>query len=265
MRNKISVLLGTIFTLIAGLLSCGSTQAQAEQPQPEAYIANNREYTPTVRTLFQNAKSSISILLYQARFYPEHPDSATNAFMNDIIAARKRGVEVRIVADTGDWNPQGGSKNKYLLEFVDMLTTSGCMIWEDSPKTVSHEKVILVDDNLTLVSSHNWSYYSTDLNNEVSILVNDRQFNGKMLQYFKERVAEGAPRANVTSQSLDFTPKSGLSFSDLKIKGYPLDEEPVCLSNRLFYEGILDLILGAKSDVTIVQRSINLYDTRPNF
>lgn len=243
--------------------------ATAPQTSGYCYVANNRDYAPAVRKVFQNAKASISLLLYQARFYEEHPDSVTNAFVEDLIAAAQRGVQVRIVADTGDWNPQGGAKNTYLLEFIDRLTTSGAMLWEDSPKTVSHEKVILVDDNISVVSSHNWSYYSTDLNNEVAVAVDDKKLNATLREYFAQCAKEGKPYKNVpdTDAALDYAPQAGASLESLGIQGekQPLSGDVLCLDNRAFYDELLRQIHGAKSEIHVVQRSLNLYDKRPSF
>ncbi len=239
-----------------------STQVQNEG---QCSIANNRDYAQLVRKLIQNANSSVCILLYQARFYEEHPNSMTNYFLTDLIDARKRNVDVRIVADTGDWNPQNGLKNDYLLNFIDMLTTSGCMIWEDNRSIVSHEKVILIDDNLSLVSSHNWAYYSTDLNNEVSVLVDNKDFNKKLREYFIARADEGVPRANVTCDSLQWEPTPGKAISDLCTNVLPLDTPPQLLDNRDFYTKLAQEILDSSKQITVVQRSLNLYDSRPRF
>ncbi len=228
-------------------------------------VANNRDYAPTVRTLIQKAKSSITIMLYQARFYEEYTDSSTNLFLHDLIDACNRGVQVRIVADTGVWNPQNGQKNAYLTNFLDMLTTSGVMVWEDNPQQVSHGKVMLVDDNLSLISSHNWSYYSTDMNNEVAVLADNEDINAYFKNYFIVRARDGSPRANVRPDSLDWESKDGCSLEELGFKTITVNEPAEYLDNRNYYTKMRDSFLDAKTNITLIQRNLVLYDKKPSF
>jgi phosphatidylserine/phosphatidylglycerophosphate/cardiolipin synthase-like enzyme len=106
-------------------------------PADGATPVNNREYAQAVRKLIQGAKHSLRIMLYQARFYPEYPDTITNFFIDDLIAAKQRGVDVKILVDTGVWNPN--SKNEHILDFVDRLTTAGVEFCQDAEQDVSHQ------------------------------------------------------------------------------------------------------------------------------
>ncbi|MCX7717961.1 MAG: phospholipase D-like domain-containing protein [Candidatus Sumerlaeaceae bacterium] len=242
------------------LLAAASASAL---PADGATPVNNREYAQAVRKLIQGAKHSLRIMLYQARFYPEYPDTVTNYFIDDLIAARQRGVDVKILVDTGVWNPNG--KNEHILDFVDRLTTAGVEIWQDADEDVSHQKVMLVDDDITLVASHNWTYYSVANNNEVAVIVYSRPLNEWFKGYFRDLCRLGTPRANATSATLDAEPSPPGRPGLKEIPGlrrYPVASvEPA--ANRLFYPVVRDAMLSATKSIDIVQRSIVLYDQRP--
>ncbi|MGB9690835.1 MAG: phospholipase D-like domain-containing protein [Candidatus Sumerlaeaceae bacterium] len=223
---------------------------------------NNREYIAAVRKLVQHAHSSIAIMLYQTRFYEEYPDTQTNHLLRDLIEAKLRGVDVKILIDTGSWNPS--SKNEYNLDFVDRLTTSGIEIWEDSPEDVSHEKVICVDDDFTVVSSHNWTYYSIAKNNEVAVVIESQPVNEFFRHYFTLRCNEGKPLRNAKGapQWPTRTPGSRLSVEELGLRMYPVDDVTP-MTNRVFFPTMHEALLSATRSITVVQRSITMAD-RPH-
>jgi len=219
---------------------------------------NNREYIATVRRLVQNAHTSIAIMLYQTRYYEEYPDTETNHLLRDLIEAKLRGVDVKILIDTGDWNPN--NKNEYNLDYVDRLTTAGIEVWEDSPTDVSHEKVICIDSDLTVVSSHNWTYYSIAKNNEVAVVVESKPVNEFFRQYFALRCQEGKPLRNVKSNAAPIFPqRNSLHAQDIGLRTYPVsDVEPI--PNRRFFPAMHEALLSATKSIIVVQRSITMYD-----
>ena len=251
-----STLVACSFFILLVSFAPPATALPAEGVTP----VNNREYGNAVRELIQKSKKSLAIMLYQARFYPEYPDTLTNYLVHDLIAAKQRGVDVKIVVDTGDWNPQ--QKNEYNTDFVDRLTTSGIEIWEDSPEEVSHQKVICIDDDITVVSSNNWLYYSIAKNNEVAVVIYSPQVNQWFRDYFAERVKGGTPRANVSATGPDpgflASDMPGLKGSDLAdLRKYPVtDVQPI--PNRQFYPAVHDLLLSASQSIDVVQHSIDL-------
>ncbi len=221
---------------------------------------NDAAYTTAVTHLIKSARHSLRFMLYQTRYYGEYPDTATNAWVDDLIAARARGVDVQMIVDTGDWNPS--MKNDYNLDYVDRLTTAGVRIWEDSASVVSHQKVILVDDAICLISSNNWSYYSLAKNNEVAVVVQSRPLNAWFDRYFEERKAEGRPRANVKTEA-KLSGKAGVTKKDLiGFDWMPFDRvDPI--PNRLFYPAVHEAFIHARESVTVLQRSLTMYNAAP--
>lgn len=226
---------------------------------------NNREYAPAVQQLIQKARKSLHIMIYQARYYEEYPNTLTNHYVRDLIDAKQRGVDVTVLVDTGEWNPT--QKNEYNLDFVDRLTTAGIRVWEDHPQDVSHQKVICVDDDLTVIASSNWLYYSIAKNNEVAAVIYSKPLNKWFKGYFLERLSGARPRANVCEVSTTAPRTAGVT-PVLTAAGLPgfrklpvADVEPV--TNRTFYPAVHDALLSATKSVNVVQRSINRQSRPP--
>jgi phosphatidylserine/phosphatidylglycerophosphate/cardiolipin synthase-like enzyme len=171
-----------------------------------------------------------------------------------------------VVVDTGSWNPS--QKNEHNLNFVDRLTTAGVQVWEDSPEQVSHQKVITVDGNLTLVGSTNWTFYSTDRNHEASILLEGPEVTGYFRGKFWRHVADGSPRSNAKAVSPEearlLAVKAANTSGSLKLDQVARcvglsstgPAEIVAADDRNFYPTVRDAILSATQSITVVQRSI---------
>lgn len=255
-----------VVTALALLSAAAAEAMPVEGVEP----VNSRAYAPAVRRLIQQADSSIYLMLYQARYYEEYPETASNRFIDDLIAAARRGVDVNVLIDTGEWDPN--QKNAYNLDYVDRLTGAGVKVWEDSPSEVSHQKVMTVDEDLTLIASLNWTYYSMAKNNEVAAVIRSAPLNAYFRRYFLEHAAAGRPRANaqpVTAAEAQQVSRPAAAEQrnregqGRRKKGElpALDVEPI--PDRLFYPAVHQALLNARRSVDVVQRSITLSPRAP--
>ncbi len=180
--------------------------AQANAPRlPVEWIKvlNNRDYFPAVEEVINQAKGSIWVMMYSARYYTEPPKYArhythgegqpysnTNLLLEDLVEAAKRGVKVIVILDSSDWNKENTEKNRF---FAGMLKEGGVKVFLDDPRVTTHDKLILVDDDLTIVGSTNWTYYALEENNETSVMIKSGEVNHAYKKYFLQ-VKQGAQR-----------------------------------------------------------------------
>lgn len=183
--------------IAAILLSVGQISAQVTAPELNAEwvkILNNRGYFPAVEEIFGQAKNSIWVMMYSARYYTEPPQYArnythgkgqpysnTNLLLEDLIEAAKRGIEVVVILDSSDWNKENTQKNRL---FAHQLKRGGIKAFFDHPQVTTHNKLILVDDDLTIVGSTNWTYYALEENNETSVVIKSGEINKAYRKYF---------------------------------------------------------------------------------
>ncbi len=141
----------------------------------------NREYLPALHKVLTSAKSKIQIFMFSARYYPQYPDDPNSVILRDLIDAHRRGVKVTIILDASDWNVSNTILNK---QFGDSLRNAGIDVWYDPPDVTSHDKLILVDDSITIVGSTNWSYYALEKNNEASVLIYSKEVTKEFEKHF---------------------------------------------------------------------------------
>lgn len=150
-------------------------------------IIKDQDYFFSVQDTIRGAKNSIKIIVFKMEYYPEHPLSPSNILIQDLIEAEKRGVNVRVILDVSDWNPEITKTNKRTGR---ILSEGGVKVRYDSPERTTHTKLVLVDDSLAILGSNNWTYYSLTKNKELAALITDPPAITELSLYFDKLWAE---------------------------------------------------------------------------
>lgn len=119
---------------------------------------------PVLSDMLQHAKKSITILM--AYFAPD------DDLIVNLIDAAKRGVRVRLIlpGHTDVLAMKAAARS-----FYARLFESGVDIYERN-EAVLHAKTLVVDDRLVMIGSTNLDYRSTEINLELSAIVESNTF-----------------------------------------------------------------------------------------
>jgi phosphatidylserine/phosphatidylglycerophosphate/cardiolipin synthase-like enzyme len=139
-------------------------------PNPQTIIG--REYPKAITPLIKAAKKSIDICVFDWRWYPDQIGSNIQKFNCAIIVAAHRGVRVRVLT------PAEAT--------VKILQDNGvnAKIWEGGKRM--HAKLMVIDDEIAILGSHNYTASAFDLNHEVSTINFDRDLVVNFSSYFKD-------------------------------------------------------------------------------
>lgn len=165
MISKIKIFL-LLFLSFTALCFC----AEPEFRDAKACNLNNLRYYPFVLDKINEAHSSIYILLYLISVGHE-PDNKVSTLLNALIRAHKRGVEVKIILEA---NSEKG--NPYLSPGVGhdnmmaalKLRKEGISVEYDDLSHVNHGKAVLIDEELLILGSANWSKAAFESNTETN-------------------------------------------------------------------------------------------------
>ncbi len=155
-------------------------------PAEDVEIINDRQYYPRVHKLFEQAKESIYLVMFSARYYDKYPDSPTNILLRDLAAAKKRGVKVQVILDQGA--PSTGKNRPQRLEntrVIQFFDDNNIPYKLDSSFVTTHAKLIIVDGLYTVIGSSNWSYSAMDKNHETNVLVKSPAVAERYERYVK--------------------------------------------------------------------------------
>jgi cardiolipin synthase len=136
------------------------------------------------------------------------PDEAV---MKALELAALRGVDVRIIIPG-----KGDSLPVYLAAFhyIDQLRGLGIRFYAYRPGFL-HEKVMLIDDDVSTVGTANFDNRSFRLNFEVTALIADRAFANEMERMFEQDFAHAEPIDPDSLEDRPFWWRLGVNLSRL--------------------------------------------------
>ena len=171
---------GLIATIEGPLLEEPKLPGEVE----EFRFIDSRDYLETVQEAMKSAQRSIRVMMFFSN-YSSHPRNAANLLISELEAAKKRGVEVEIILETSHEetvNRGNRASAERLLE-----AEIEAVFYPTFP--VMHTKLVLIDDEISIVGSHNWTNAAAYNNSESSALVRCP----RTARTFKEYFAQARP------------------------------------------------------------------------
>jgi len=133
-------------------------------------MINGKEYPQKVIPLIESAKQSIKIIVFDWRFYEKNPCSIVQKFNQSIFRAIRKGVEIKAILN-----------NDYL---INLLRKEGGRAKQLKTRKTVHTKMIIIDDKIVILGSHNFSHCAFNVNFELSVILNNIKEKDKFIKYF---------------------------------------------------------------------------------
>ncbi|ECB6713976.1 phospholipase D family protein [Salmonella enterica subsp. enterica serovar Hvittingfoss] len=147
-------LIAAIFSVILGITTLPSLAADSSSVQvgfsPEG----------SARTLvlgaIASAHSSIRMMAYSF---------TAMDIMDALVAAKKRGVDIKIVID------ERGNRNNISKKAINYVVSNGIALRVDSDFTIQHDKVMIIDGRTVETGSYNFTKAAENKNSENAIVI----------------------------------------------------------------------------------------------
>jgi phosphatidylserine/phosphatidylglycerophosphate/cardiolipin synthase-like enzyme len=132
-------------------------------------LVRGSAYLDLALRLINGARKDISVVMFHAVYKAgrEHP---SNALSEGLVAARQRGLRVRVLLDLDRPGEVFGSRQVNQPAF-DYLRAAGVEVAWDRPERLTHTKLLIVDGRDVLAGSHNWTAGSLYSYDEKSLVV----------------------------------------------------------------------------------------------
>lgn len=178
-KITIGILFGIVVGILAGveLVQYSGIRACPENiclDETQIIPLSDKGYFPEVHKILQDAKNSIHMAMFELKYYETYSNSSANILVRDLIEARKRGVDVKIIID------QFSEENNAF----NLLKEQGIEIKMDSENITTHAKLIIVDGRVVILGSTNLSYFGLEKNNEVDVVLVSKQTAEYYEKYF---------------------------------------------------------------------------------
>lgn len=129
-----------------------------------------KNYPAKVIPLVDAAKFSIRIIVFDWRWYPNDPGNPVQLLNQALVRAVRRGVKVEAIANNND--------------IVAVLRSVGVDAKKLNIKNLVHAKLMIFDDNVVVIGSHNFSQAAFTTNMEASIIVSDFDGVSDFIHFF---------------------------------------------------------------------------------
>lgn len=129
-----------------------------------------KEFPKKVIPLIENAKNSIKIVVFDWRWYPNDPANPVQLFNQAIIQAKRRGVEIKVVTNIQD--------------VINILKTEKIEAKKPDTSKLIHSKMMIIDDEILILGSHNYTQSAFTMNHEASIIYKGRAELDEYIKYF---------------------------------------------------------------------------------
>ena len=116
-----------------------------------------RDFPKKVVPLINSAVSSIDVIVFDWRWYPQDPGASVQLFNQAILRAIRRGVKIRVIANND--------------EIVNVLKNEGCETKRLVTKSLVHCKVMIIDNKIMITGSHNYTESAFQMNLELSVIL----------------------------------------------------------------------------------------------
>lgn len=146
-------------------------------------------YSQEVVPLLEAARSTIGILMYEWKWYGHEDAGGVQKLNLALVAAARRGVKVRCLLNAESMGHAITKINGRTLSFLQRYGIEAKM---GQFGGVVHAKMIIIDDEVLVLGSHNFTKSAFSCNQEASVIVKGRDeikdyriyFNGLWDQFF---------------------------------------------------------------------------------
>ncbi len=186
------VLIATWLILLSGTVLCFN-DAFARRPAVSGHVScavtplMNKEYFPALLKAVDAAKKEIFIAIFSFKT-SGHSNSYPDQLLDHLARAAERGVQVKVILeDSGDRHDNLSRQN---FKTKTLLEKKGVKVYMDLPDKTTHTKLVVVDQRLVFIGSHNFTTSAFKHNNEVSVLIEKPDLAQKVRNYMLTIIKE---------------------------------------------------------------------------
>lgn len=141
-------------------------------------ISDNK-YFDVVNQELKVAKESIYVAMYSIYIDPSNPQSPPSLLLQNLIDAKNRGLTVKVYLDKsipfGELAHLEGLQDKNEAAYW-LLSQAGVDVQYVVPNLRLHDKLIIIDEEIVISGSPNWSYSSLTRNSENADLIRSQEY-----------------------------------------------------------------------------------------
>lgn len=117
------------------------------------------DFLKKVMPYIKNSKKSIDIIVFDWRWYANEPSKECQQFNQAIVQSARRGVQIRAVVNSD--------------AVAAPLRSAGVSVKKHLSAHLLHAKIMIIDDQIIITGSHNYTQSAMSANYELSVILED--------------------------------------------------------------------------------------------
>jgi len=159
----------------------------SDQSGCQAILLTNKDYLSALIKGIDEAQNEIFISIFSFKA-GVHKNSYPDRIVGHLAKAVKRGVDVKVILEaTGRLNDELNTQNR---QTGKLLEEKGVKVYFDSLRTTTHTKMIVIDQRMLILGSHNFTQSALKYNNEISILLPSTDLAKRARDYMLKIIME---------------------------------------------------------------------------
>jgi len=140
-----------------------------------------RQYLSELPALMESATTHLRVAQYVAQVQGRSAKDSSLVLVNKLWAKRRDGVEVRLLLNRHGLQRRVVVQNQTVAQY---LAGVGVRVCYPVPDVLLHGKLVVIDERLAVVGSHNWTAAALEDNWEISVVVDDPAIVLLLAQHF---------------------------------------------------------------------------------
>lgn len=133
----------------------------------EVYVLTDEEYYHAIIDDLKEANETISVAMYSMIYDSDDSFDWANDLIRELVYASDRVINVSVVIEYRTyWEYMNDN-----LEAYNYLLTHNVAVQLDNETSTDHMKLVIIDDEIVYVGSHNWSESGLHYNHETSVKI----------------------------------------------------------------------------------------------
>lgn len=172
-----------LFIVILALLPCVSICADTYQAEVENI--SNRDYFQATLNAINSARESIVMGMYIISLSPTEEGNGVRQLLKALVSAKNRGVAVKVILEyhsLEDFTTEG--LRYYAYQY---LKDNGIEVYfDESPTNCLHLKTVVIDKEIVITGSSNWSRAAFRSSYETNLIVHSKPLALEILEDLEE-------------------------------------------------------------------------------
>jgi phosphatidylserine/phosphatidylglycerophosphate/cardiolipin synthase-like enzyme len=139
-------------------------------------------FFPKAVDQINSATKSVSICIFTARYYRGQSRNPVNELFDALRRAAQRGVNVRLLLNQDFQDDESARGNEFIVRYFKNRNFQAAL---GGKSTRIHSKLLLVDNQTTIIGSHNYSARAHRTNFETSVIIKSPEVHSFFIREFE--------------------------------------------------------------------------------